>query len=189
MPLREEKAALRRRLRLQRSGLIDKDRCDRRIIQRLLMMPEIKKAQSIFIFVGTDEEIDTLPLINALLMQGKQVAVPLVLKEPGRMAAKQIRYTHELRHKGAFGILEPEPSASTMAKKEIDFAVVPCLTCDRQGNRLGQGGGYYDRYLEGRTYKAAAICYEALLQDHLPTETWDRPVDMVVTEERIYRCN
>jgi 5-formyltetrahydrofolate cyclo-ligase len=62
---------------------------------------------------------------------------------------------------------------------------VPCVAADRQGYRLGYGGGYYDRFLAGVACKTACLCRERLLQDILPHDDFDRPADIVVTEEDV----
>ena len=187
MDLKEEKALLRSRTRQLAQGLSlrEKAESDRAIVQRLLALDEYQNASSVFCFVGTPAEINTLPVIMDALQQGKTVAVPLCLA-PGVMEARVLSAPEELVT-GAFGIPEPRANAPLLPKESIGFAVVPCLTCDRQGGRLGKGGGYYDRYLAGRGFAAAALCREALLCEEAPMEPQDVPVDLVVTDRAVYR--
>ena len=187
MDSKQEKISLRKQIRKQkvafkRDGIISSDK---QILDRVLALLEYAAAGMIFCFVSTPTEINTIPLLEHAFAQDKGVAVPRCAV-PGIMEVCQIHSFQELTP-GAYGILEPKDTCRIISKQEIDFAIVPCMSCDRECNRLGQGGGYYDRFMTERTYLAAALCREALLLDHVPLEPWDQPVDMVVTEEGIYR--
>lgn len=81
-----------------------------------------------------------------------------------------------------FGIPEPSALCPVVDKAEIGFALVPALCCDRRCYRLGQGGGYYDRWLPGYTGFRVSLCREVLLQDTVPTKPHDQPVHAVITE-------
>ena len=79
---------------------------------------------------------------------------------------------------------------STGPVDAIDFAVLPCVTCNYLGQRLGHGGGYYDRYLETHPgHKTIALAYEFQILHELPAEPYDKSVDMIVTEKRVIRCS
>ena len=88
--------------------------------------------------------------------------------------------TRLYRHR--FGMLEPGEACPLLAPEEIDLVLVPGLAFDRAGYRLGQGGGYYDRYLPQCSGKSLALCREAVLFEALPREEHDRPVGLVLTE-------
>ena len=79
---------------------------------------------------------------------------------------------------GAYGILEPKTSCALVTAADIDFAVVPCLSFDRKGRRLGQGGGYYDRLLPRLHCPTALICREQLMSH-------DMRCTMLITEKGI----
>lgn len=183
----EEKAALRKQTRLKRKQLTPAENAasDQAILERILGLPEYRSAATVFCFVSTPYEIDTLPLLQHALEQGKRLAVPLCVSD-GIMEVREIRSLDDLAE-GSFGILEPTADCPLVPAEEIDFGVIPCVCCDRQCRRLGKGGGYYDRYLAGRRFPAAAVCRESLLCEAVPTEPTDIPVDMVVTDQRIYR--
>ena len=102
------------------------------------------------------------------------------------MEAKKITDRSQL-NKGTFGILEPSADAETIPVEEIDFAVVPCVTCNKIGQRLGHGGGFYDRYLEGAEMDCALVCREETMTAAIPTETHDKKFDLIVTERHIFR--
>ena len=81
-----------------------------------------------------------------------------------------------------FGIPEPDGTARLLRPREINLMIVPCIAADRQGYRLGHGGGYYDRYLANTTGITVCLCRERLLQANLPHDALDRRVDIVLTE-------
>jgi len=148
-------------------------------------LEEYARAKTLFCFVGTKMEIDTEAIILHALKAGKTIAVPLCVG-PGIMEARRIYGMDDLVP-GAYGILEPKADSEMIDPKEIDTAIVPCISCDRNCGRLGQGGGFYDRFMEERSFPAIALCREVLMIENVPLEPWDLPVDAVVTEERIYR--
>lgn len=158
-----------------------REEADRMICARILTLPEYQEAKTLFTFVGTKDEIDTMCLIESALKAGKRVGVPRS-GDGGIMAVYAITGPGDLRP-GRFGILEPVEEAEPIAIGEIDFCVIPCLACDLKGNRLGHGGGYYDRYLGRRRMDTAVVCYHALVLPEVPVMEHDVRVDRVVTEQ------
>lgn len=94
------------------------------------------------------------------------------------MTARAVSDFSQLR-RGAFGFLEPPEDAPVM--EEPEWAVVPGLAFDREGFRLGRGGGYYDRWLTGSGCRTIGLCRPERLLDRLPRDQWDMPVDTVIT--------
>ena len=94
---------------------------------------------------------------------------------------------HRPPAKHPFGILEPDEGCPLVPTEEVDLVLVPALCYDRRGFRLGMGGGYYDRWLEQYDSLTVGLCRAALLQDTLPTESHDRPVDMIITPTSLLR--
>ena len=80
-----------------------------------------------------------------------------------------------------------EPQGEAIAKSEIELLVIPALAIDSQGNRLGRGGGFFDRFLEEFSGVIVALVFEAELVEALPTEEHDRKVDFAITPEQIVR--
>ncbi len=88
---------------------------------------------------------------------------------------------------GAYGIREPDSEAPMIDIQEVDLILVPCVACDVQGYRLGYGGGYYDRLLSapGWCKKATiGIVFDFAYLSQLPVDSWDRPLEAVVTENK-----
>ena len=184
----EDKARLRARLREQLSAAPDTQRTveDNVLFSAFLSLPETAQAQTIFLFCGTGTEPDTARLFTPLLARGKRIVLPQMC--PGRqMAVRQYCPDRPLiRH--PFGILEPDEGCPLVEIEDIDLVLVPALCYDRQGFRLGMGGGYYDRWLTGYRGPTVGLCREGLLQNTLPIEPHDRPVDVVITPTQIIRA-
>ena len=87
---------------------------------------------------------------------------------------------------GAYGILEPPADAPRVDVDEVDFAVLPCLTCNHLGQRLGRGGGYYDRFLAHYRGGTVLLCRERLIREEIPLEPHDYPIPWVLTETGLY---
>ena len=181
------KAELRKMIRKSLGDLTPeyKEEADKKIFENIKTLPEYDSAQTVFCFVGTKDEINTSLLIEDILNEGKKVCVPLCT-EKGIMTAKKITDLDALTE-GTYGIMEPCDDAETVLPEDIDFAVIPCVTCNKRGQRLGHGGGYYDRYLEDKEIPSALICREETMTQAIPTEGNDLVFDIVVSERGVYR--
>ena len=88
--------------------------------------------------------------------------------------------------KGAYGIMEPDSSCREIQKEEIQLGLIPCVSADREGRRLGHGAGYYDRYLEKHPHLIhIALAFEFQIFPEVPSEKHDICPDLIVTENRI----
>ncbi|MBQ9618748.1 MAG: 5-formyltetrahydrofolate cyclo-ligase [Oscillibacter sp.] len=187
MTAADEKRALRRRLRVLEQSLSADYReiSGRVIVSALLSMEAYRAAECLCCFVGAGPEIDTRPLLRAALAARKRVCVPLCTGK-GVMEMRQVSSLDELSP-GTLGIPEPSANAPLVSPAEIDFLVVPCLSSDRAGNRLGRGGGYYDRFLCDFRGVSVLVCREAMLQDSIPMEAHDVSLSLVLSERGFYR--
>ena len=155
---------------------------DKAIIRLLIESEAFDKAEKIFCFVGRSNEIDTWPILTEILRRGKTLCVPLCTAEKGCMEARSLTDLSQLRP-GRYGILEPDPKTSTLVEpEELDLVLAPCLSCTREGVRLGQGIGYYDRYLAKVQAPTVVLCREKLISESLPQEPWDLTFRYVLTE-------
>ena len=155
------------------------------ITQRAVALPEYAAARTIFCFAGTEREIDTAALLERVLADGKLLCLPVSLRD-GTMTARQIKSLGELNAVGLYGIREPDPAAPIVDPAHIDLAFVPCSAADRARNRLGKGGGYYDRYLKDTDIIKIGLCPKALQVSRLPYHEADLPMDKIVTERGVY---
>ncbi len=152
----------------------------------LTQLEELQTAQRVFCYVSVKKEPDTRRLISQLLCMGKTVAVP-------RCETESIMHAHEITSFDAlqpvrFGLLEPPKTAPYLAPEAFDLVLAPCVAVTKEGHRLGHGAGYYDRFLAKTNCPILCLCYEALLFDTLPCDTFDLRMDLVQTEETLYRC-
>ena len=182
----EQKKILRAQIRARMTEFPEAylEESDREIEKQVLRLPEWNRAERLFVYCSVGREVQTMGLIRAALAAGKTVALPKC-EGKGRMTAYCIKDLKDLVP-GVFGI--PEPAAGESLEAEAaDTAIVPALAFDRRGFRLGQGGGYYDRWLAKFSGVSIGLCREALLQDSVPAEGHDLAAAIVVTERQILR--
>lgn len=135
-------------------------------------IPEYTGARTVMAYVGVGDEPDTAPLLARLRADGKHVVLPRVVGPIIEAAAG------ELNRIGSFGI--PEPDGPAVDPATIDLVVVPGLAFTADGRRLGQGQGYYDRFLPLTSAATVGACFAEVLVDDLPTEPHDVRLDRVV---------
>lgn len=183
----ERKEALRREIHGRLTSMSEDARRaeDDVLFSRFLSLPELDRAQTIFLFYGVGTEPETARLISLLSVRGKRVALPRML--PKRQMEVRLFCPDRPLVKHPFGIPEPAEGCPLIHTDEIDLVLVPALCYDQQGIRLGMGGGYYDRWLPLYSGPTAGLCREALFQKELPAQPHDRPVDIVITPTRMIR--
>jgi len=183
LAISDEKRELREMLKLRAAALPESytRRADKQICGSVISTPEYKQAKTVFCFVGRPAEIDTRLILEDALRSGKRLCVPKCVSD-GVMEARLITSLSDLSP-AKHGLLEPDPSKSGLVfPQEIDFAVIPCVTCDHFGSRLGFGGGYYDRYLQGADFFKCMVCRSELISEKVPRESFDVIPDMLITE-------
>lgn len=147
MTRQEEKNTLRgimRRLE-EKLSVCYMESADEAIMRHLMALPEYRNAQTVFCFVSIRREINTFPVLQDILSSGKALCVPLCV-DKGIMETRLVTNLSQLKT-GKYGLLEPSYDAPLVDVDDIDFAILPCTTCNHAGQRLGKGGGYYDRFL------------------------------------------
>ena len=179
-----EKKELRRQVRERLAGLSPEELrvSDSALFARFLALPQVEAAKTIFAFWGIPgKEPDTARLIGELIARGKTVGLPRML--PGHQMVVRRYDPDKPLVRVSFGISEPGEDCPLLAREEIDLALVPAVCYDRRGCRLGFGGGYYDRWLEGFGGFTAGLCRRAVLQDRVPAEAHDARVDVLLSED------
>lgn len=184
MTKQDEKHQLRCRIR--KISLSDhyKTASSQAIAAHLIAMPVYQSAETVFCFVGTDQEMNTRPILEDVLAAGKTLCVPLCVAK-GVMEPRRITSLDQLSP-GAYGILEPSFDTPVISPDAIDLALIPCVTCSRAGHRLGKGGGYYDRFLAHYRGAMILLCWEQLIREEIPVEPHDYPIPWVLTERGLY---
>jgi 5-formyltetrahydrofolate cyclo-ligase len=165
-----------------------------RAIHRLLLdNPAVQAAEEFFLYIHFRSEVETVSLLQQLLALGKRVTVPRTLHKERTLLAVQITDLASQLEPGCFGILEPtqqQIAQATINPASIDIALVPGSVFDRQGGRLGYGGGFYDRFLSQDAPQALRIglAFSLQLTTRLSLEPHDQRMDLLVTEEQCYTC-
>ena len=184
MSVTAEKAALRRRILAQLAGLspAERERSDAMLFERFLQLPQVQDSRRLLLFLGVPgREPDTARLLPRLLASGYQFALPRMLPEHG-MEFRRYDPDRPLVQ-ARFGIREPGEDCPLVPKDWGEVILVPGAAFDREGCRLGFGGGYYDRWLPGSAGLRVGLCREIVFQERLPREAHDCRVDVVLTEK------
>ncbi|WP_431189495.1 5-formyltetrahydrofolate cyclo-ligase [Aciduricibacillus chroicocephali] len=168
----------------------EKKRIESQMLEILQNRQIWKKAKTVAITVSQGFEWDTKPFIEAAWAAGKTVCVPKCEPE-----SKQLTFhaftSYDQLEVVYYGLLEPKPNETEIVEKNsIDLIVVPGLMFDKRGYRVGFGGGFYDRYLAGYKNRTVSLVSEDIqLVDHVPNESFDIPVECLITEKTFYNTN
>ena len=187
------KIAIRKMIVQKREELggLEKEEKNIAIAQRLFGMDEFKKSKTIFCFLSTSFEVQTERIILESLRLGKQVLVPLL--DPGgeNLKASHIPSMDIDFVIGEYGVRQPAPKFRNIVPfSNIDFVVVPGLAFDSLGNRIGYGGGFYDKFFKKITGNVSrvAVGYDFQLFNLVPHSDLDEPVHFLITETKALRC-
>ena len=192
-----ELAALRQQLRLARRSLSPRERiiAADAALGRIRRLPSFLRARRIALYAGADGELCPLPLADSALDLGKQVCLPVLHPfRPGRLLFCVWRPGDRLRH-NRFGIAEPIPTDDNLvATRWLDLVITPLLGFDERGNRLGMGGGYYDRsfafkhrHRSLRRPLMVGLAHELQKVACLEARSWDIRLDAVATNSAVYQ--
>lgn len=187
--IRKLKTRLREEYRAKRTALTEeeKDRRDARIAGRVRSLWQYRDNAWLLIYVSTPIEVDTRRIIEQALADGKRVAVPRCVPDTRNMEFYEITALSELSP-GSFGVWEPQPIPERLyADMNNGLCIIPAFCYDFSGFRLGYGKGYYDRFLAHFEGNMVGICYSDCIRRRLPHGRFDRPVELIVTEDFIRR--
>ena len=182
-----EKSAIRKRVLAEREALSPDARrgLDALITARLIALPRYRSACCVMAYVGFGSELDTTAFIADVLARGKSLVLPRVDRTTRALRLHAVRDPAAELAAGVWGIREPRPElCAEVDPAVVDFALVPGVAFTARGERLGYGGGYYDRLIPGFTGRSilAAAAYSLQVLSALPVTPTDRSVDLVVTE-------
>lgn len=189
--IRDLKRELRREMRERRQRFAARDAASSLIGTRLLQLPELTRASTVMTYVSVGTEVATRDLLSRLASLGKTLFIPYC--RDMHLQLFRLRSVEELVP-GTLGIPEPPPELQADPERqgrpeEIDLVLIPGLAFDRYGNRLGQGKGYYDRFLRllRPTALKLGLAFDCQIVEDLPRTPRDVPVDAVLTEKMLYR--
>ena len=184
---------LRREKRRQRSALDQPalERAAGELALRIIELDDYRRAQRIAAYFAVNGEIGLDALINHALAAGKQVYLPILDAQALRFAP----YTHEQEMRiNRFRLPEPDVDDEAMlAPVELDLVLLPLVVFDAERNRIGMGGGFYDRSFAFRkdpqttAPRLIGVAHELQKVASLEPQAWDVRLDMIVTDAAVYR--
>jgi len=179
--LREQFILLRKSLR----GDL-RDKASNQIAQRLFIEPIFNACHTLQIYIAKQFEVQTEQIVLCAWLLKKRVVVPAFL-ENNQVVLSEWAENGE-RVAGPFGIRMPL-HVRAVDPCEVDLWIVPGVAFDTQGNRLGFGGGVFDRLLKGTRGFKVGLAFDFQVVDALPADKTDQPIDQIITEKRTIRCS
>lgn len=181
------KEEIRKYILDKRNALSGKERSEasKTIAKKLYELEAFKSAANIFLYSSFGSEVDTKPITERLLSEGKAVALPRCTDDKN-MVFHYIDSLDDLKS-GYKRILEPDEK-SPMALSEPDIIIVPGVAFDANMNRIGYGRGYYDRVFKAIPLYVPkiALAFDVQIADEIPYETLDETMDIIITQTRVY---
>ncbi len=172
--------------RLKRQTEEEKERRGEIIRDILFGLEEFKRARTLLSYVSLGYEVDTRNIIKESLRMGKVVAVPVTMKKDKEILPSRVVNFEEELTPSNFGILEPRKEYLRLIPREdLDVIIVPGLAFDKNGARIGHGGGYYDRLLKTLSphTKTIGLAFNFQILERLPVSSHDIPVSRVLSNE------
>lgn len=184
--LTERKKEIRQKMLALRRALssADADAMRRELTDHILSLPEYKKSKRIMAYLAMKGESNLDDVIAHALAEGKEVYVPVCLPERQMEAGRILSMDHFI--KGPLGLRDIPKGYDAIEPEELDLVFIPALACGRDGNRLGMGAGYYDRFLKRVAFeKRAATLWDFQVADEIPAGPFDEKVAKIVTNKGI----
>ena len=159
------KKELRKEIKYLRDSLDDGYilEASRSITEKVIASNAFHNSQTIFTYISTLREPDTSEIITEARRLGKKILVPLCLAKPDMLAVD----------------LDNQTEQTAADKADIDLVIVPCMSANSDGTRLGHGGGYYDKFLEDYKGETLCLCFSKLMRDDIPQEEHDIKVKVI----------
>lgn len=183
--MREEKVRLRKQI-IEHMNSLSEERyttLSEKIAFSLYAQKEWAEAKTIGITLSMENEVNTYPIIEKAWEEGKKVVVPKCNKGTRTMSFRQISNFDQLEIV-YMNLREPIPALTEEVNAdEIDLQIVPGVAYTERGERIGYGGGYYDRYLMHYKGKTLSLAYSFQIVEHIPLEPFDKNVEKIITEK------
>ena len=183
------KAEVRQACLCQRTSLGEQERKRKSLIiqQKLMDLPEFQLAKTVMLFLNFREEAETTALAEAMIAGEKRLILPRCAPH-GILLPIEVRDLNQDIEPGTYGIREPKLTLGVVEPSEIDLIIVPGSGFDLQGNRLGYGGGYYDRFfmLLNPLIPKIALGFECQIIPEVPIDQHDAKMTMLITENGVY---
>ena len=164
---------------------VQRQSADKIIAEKFLALEDYKQCSALLAYVSSDIEVSTKAIIEKAFEE-KKVYCPKCVKGTNIMYFYRVHNFSQLE-KGSFGISEPVNGCEKCEVfNENALCIVPALSYDKNGFRLGFGKGFYDRFLSGFKGIKIGICYESCLSEIILTDKYDVNVNKLVTENNVY---
>lgn len=172
------KSQLRKEIRAKKEALLPEqiEKASQNLTEQFLSHPLYKEAESIYVYLSYNQEVRTDDIIRRAWAEGKTVAVPKIVGEEMRFFLFTPETPVEEGYKGI-----PEPLVAEEAHDPKALVLMPGLAFDPKGNRMGYGGGFYDRFLHAEPHPTIALCFDFQMYEALECEAHDIPVDAVLS--------
>ncbi|WP_410983643.1 5-formyltetrahydrofolate cyclo-ligase [Bacillus cereus] len=183
--MKEEKVRLRKKIVEQMNSLSKEQHktLSEQIVFSLYEQQEWREAKTIGITLSMEHEVNTYVIIEQAWREGKKVVVPKCNRETRTMTFRQITNFDQLETV-YMSLREPIPALTVeIEANEIDLLFVPGVAYTRRGERIGYGGGYYDRYLLQYEGKTLSLAFDFQIVSYIPTESFDQNVQKIITEK------
>ena len=188
-----EKKAFRKKIISLRDQLLPEEiRAKSSLIAAALYNLQVyRDAGAVMFFITFGTEVDTRPMVEETIKRGKLALAPKALPETRELIPSRVLDWDSDLVPGAYNIPEPGEDTLRPVKPEtIDLLIVPGVAFDLKGNRLGYGGGYYDRFfpLLNKQTPLVALVFDLQILPEIPVDEWDRRVDIIISEKRVIDC-
>ncbi len=155
----------------------------------LFEMTEWKKADVTACTISVGNELNTYPIFIQAWKEGKKIAAPVVKGSTKELDFYIVNKMEDCREAG-FGLIEPDPSKCEYVSPEnIDLVITPGLAFDTEGFRIGYGGGFFDRFLQGLSVSTVSIVFQEQIIENIPREPFDVPVEHLLVGKRVEEKN
>lgn len=187
--LEQQKHRLRGEMRSQRARLSEAEQqlASEQLTSAMVRLPNWAECHSISFYLANDGEIDPLSVITSARLLEKEVLLPVL---DGASLSFALWSEGEALEINRFGIPEPCANATRFAPDDIDIICLPLVAWNKEGGRLGMGGGFYDRALANvQDATVVGLGYSFQQAENIPMQEWDVRLQFVATETGLIRCS
>lgn len=179
---------LRKRSQLSLEEIKEKSQT---IADKLFNLNQYEKSNFIFSFISFKDEVNTHEIIKKSINIGKRIGVPITVPKTKELKVSELMDFDKELDLSFYDILAPKDEyIRIVPPKLIDLVLVPGVAFDRRGYRVGYGGGYYDRFFSNinRNVIKIGLCYEMQIISEVPRDSYDIPIDFILTEKELIQC-
>ena len=181
----DSKAEFRKKFLTLRRDIVDRTIKDKAVLDKLLVLSKFKNAKKIFCYVNTGGEVDTKGIFEYCIGNKIEIWMPVILNN-GNMCGVKAEKTVDIKYFSPTTCLFIDKNKYL----EFDMIITPLVAVDIQKNRLGRGGGYYDKFLSKLSvpFTSIGLAYdEQVSSEYLPAEAHDMPLDIIITPTKVIK--